>query len=126
MRSARIIINDYCYRKSTKYILGKCNWLSVNQMIDFSAVKTIHKILYNKNPVPLYNHYKINRRTTANIHYNYIPKSSSFRKYFIYHGISTYNMLPATLKCLHPRKFKKVYKKYLLDPRSVSHDRCVP
>ena len=126
MRSARMIIGSYCFKKSTTYILNKCKWLTVQQLIDFSTVKLVHKIIYNKCPVPLYNCYKLSNRKNAQIHYHYVPKSTAFNDYFIYHGIRLFNMLPDIIKDLPPRKFKKHYKRYLIDPKSVPHDRCVP
>ena len=73
----------------------------------------------------LYSYYKVNRRKTADIFYNYIPKTKRFKEYYIYHGIKTYNMLPATIKNLPHRKFKHRYKRFLQNPQSAEYESCV-
>merc|ERR1711942_143114 len=48
MFSARTIIGNYCFKVSCKKILEQINWLSSNQLIEWSIIKSIHKILYYK------------------------------------------------------------------------------
>ena len=33
MTAARTVIGNYCFRKSNLYILNKCNWMNVKNMI---------------------------------------------------------------------------------------------
>ena len=41
--AARAAIGNFCFKKSIKYILNKCKWLDVNELIDYSALTLIHK-----------------------------------------------------------------------------------
>ena len=50
MTSARVSIGSYCFKKSTKYILEKCNILNVKQMIIFSTLIFINKLIQYRVP----------------------------------------------------------------------------
>ena len=54
MKAARAVIGSYCFKKNTKYILGKCKWFNITTMITMSAVKNTHKVLFNQTPEPIY------------------------------------------------------------------------
>ena len=45
MTSARVIIGSYCLKKSTKYILDKTKLLSGDNLIKYTAIKYLHKIM---------------------------------------------------------------------------------
>ena len=62
MTAARAAIGDYCFKKSTHYILGKCKWFDINDLIKFSSLNTIHKILYYKKPISLVSLFKSNEK----------------------------------------------------------------
>ena len=48
MYSARSIIGSYCLKVSIKNILSQVNWLSANQLIIWSGLKFVRKILSTK------------------------------------------------------------------------------
>ena len=63
MTAARAVIGNYCFKKSISYILNKCKWLNINNMITRSAVMIIHKIIINKSPETIYRLFKTNQNT---------------------------------------------------------------
>ena len=111
MKAARTVIGSYCFMKNTKYILGKCKWLSIRTMITMSAVNNIHKIIFNRTPEPLYSLFRSNRRLVSQKHTIYTPKTKIFGEFYIYSGLAAYNKLPVNLKTLPPKIFKKRLKK---------------
>ena len=76
MFSARSVIGNYCYKISIKSILSQLNWMSANQLITWSGLKFIHKILSTKNQSSLYSHYKVNKRKCAQFVPVIYPKST--------------------------------------------------
>ena len=48
MFAARTVIGSYCFKVSCRKILKKVNWLSANQIINWSIIKSIHKIIFHK------------------------------------------------------------------------------
>ena len=111
MKAARTVIGSYCFMKNTKYILGKCKWLSIRTMITMSSINNIHKILFNRTPEPLYSLFRSNRRLVSQKHTIYTPKTKIFGEFYIYSGLAAYNKLPINLKTLPPKIFKKRLKK---------------
>ena len=126
MKAARFSIGNYCFKKSTHYILNNCKMTTIKNMINISSLKLIHKTLHNKSPEVIFQYYKVNKRKSADIYYNYTPKSSNMKNYFIYQGIKLFNGLPANLKDLPPIRFNKKIKRYITDPASVVHVRAIP
>ena len=51
MTAARAAIGNYCFKKSKNYILKKCGWLNIDQIIHCSSIKTIHNIITYKTPL---------------------------------------------------------------------------
>ena len=76
MFSARSVIGSYCYKMSIKNILSKVNWMSASQLIIWSGLTFLHKIISTKKPTGLFNHYKINKRRWAQIVPHIYPKST--------------------------------------------------
>ena len=50
MTVARAAIGSYCFKKSVGYILDKCKWYDIKDLILISSLNTIHKITINKYP----------------------------------------------------------------------------
>ena len=46
MTAARAAIGNYCYEKSTKHILDKCKWLSIDKLIKYRCISYIHNLIY--------------------------------------------------------------------------------
>merc|ERR1712208_85360 len=44
MTSEHAAIGSFCFKKSIKYILDKCNMLGANEMISYSSIIFTHKI----------------------------------------------------------------------------------
>ena len=98
---------------------------TINNMINISAIKLIYKTLHNESPEVILEYYKLNKRKSADIFYNYIPKSSKMKNYFLYQGIKMFNGLPSKIKDLPPIKFNNHIKRYITNPASVVHARAV-
>ena len=120
MTAARTAIGNYCFKKSTSYILNKCGWMTINNMIKFSAIKLIHNIIINKSPITLFNLYKINRRSNVEIVTIYKPKTMKTEQFFIYNSIKMYNKIPKNIKT--KKNFKKELKNYLKVVPSDTYD----
>ena len=67
MTTARMVIVNQCYKWSCTKILNECNWPDIRQMVDISALKFLHSIIINKQPVNIFSQFKFNRRTKAKI-----------------------------------------------------------
>ena len=113
MKSARSAIGNYCYKKSTSYILNKCKWLNINNMIKYSSINLLHNILNKNEPKIIIGMLKINRRSVVDINTKYIPQSRELKSFFIYKSLKLYNAIPKELKHLETNKFKKALKKYI-------------
>ena len=98
MTAARSVIGNYCFKKSTVYILNKCGWLGVNNMIKCASVKLIHKIITDKSPITIFELYKINARSNVDIVTHYKPKLKKTEQFFVYKGIQIYNKVPKNIK----------------------------
>ena len=113
MFSARTIIGNYCFKVSCKKILEQINWLSSNQLIKWSIIKSIHKILYYKKTQNLNNYFKPNKRRCASIAPKIFPKTKFTRDFFLYKGLEYYNSIPSDILKCEPRIFKKKGLKYI-------------
>ena len=110
MRTARMTLNSYCFKKSIDYILGSCNWVDINEMIKLSSLKFINNMLVTSKPGTLYSKIKINKRSCADISFYTFPKLGGFKSTLLYKGISYYNKLPSDLKYLPRKQFKAKLK----------------
>ena len=113
MFSARTIIGNYCFKVSCKKILDQINWLSSNQLIKWSIIKSIHKILYFKKPLNLHEYFKTNKRQYSSIVPKIFPKSKFARDFFLYKGLDYYNSIPSDILKCELRVFKKKGVKYI-------------
>ena len=120
MSAARAAIGNYCFKKSKKYILKKCGWMSVDNIILSSSLKFIHNTITNKMPVSVYNLFKINKRKGVDIVPIYRPKTQKIENFIIYTGIRKYNKLPNYLK--DKRNFKKELKQHLMGISDDTYD----
>ena len=57
MKAARFSIGNYCFKKSTYFILNRCKLTTINNMINISAIKLIHKTLHNESPEVMLDYY---------------------------------------------------------------------
>ena len=88
MRTARMALNSYCFKKSIDYILGSCNWVDINEMIKLSSLKFINNILITKKPGTFYSKIKVNKRACANLSFYSFPKLGGFKSTLLYRGIA--------------------------------------
>ena len=110
--AARAAIGSYCFKKSIRYILNKCNWFDIEDMILLSSLNTIHKTIANKKPPCLLQYFKSNNRerkgqTTAN---KYIPTSVKFKNFYIYKYTKIYNKITHDVRSKKVKGFKKEIK----------------
>ena len=117
MTAARAAIGSYCFKKSKTYILNKCKWLNMNQMILYSSLKFIHKAVTTKQPNSITSLYKniFTKRTVVDVIPVYKPKNKNMKDFVIYGGLSKYNSLPKTLKTLSIKKFNSQLKIHLIN-----------
>ena len=115
MSAARTIIGNYCFKKSTYYILKKTNLLDTKQFICYASVKFLNKIITNKIPdsiILLFQ--KINKRAMDNkLRPLYKPKTAKLSKHIIYKASNIINQLPNHLKNIPIKVFTKKLKVYL-------------
>ena len=97
---ARCAIGNYCLKKSIHYILNKCKWLSINNMIKYSSLVFIHNIIKNKKPRGVVNIYKTNRflRHKADLSLSSVPKNNKYSKFFLQEHTTNYNLIPHEIK----------------------------
>ena len=119
MTAARCAIGNYCFRKSIGYILNKCKWETIDNMILNASINLINKIIINKEPEQIYNLYTINRRSMVKIYPKYDPKGMVLKNFFIYKSLPTYNNIPKNVKNLSKNKFQAEIK-YLIRNQTVS------
>ena len=115
MSAARAAIGNYCFRKSTQYILNKCKWFSIGDLLTYSSLSIIHKTITTKKPPGMLSYFnnvdrQRNNKIIATVHN---PKSVKFNKFYIYKYINVYNKLDNTVKLKSIKGFKKEIKLYL-------------
>ena len=113
MFAARTVLGSYCFKVSCKKIIERVNWLPANQIINWAIIKSIQKIIFNKQPTNLFNYFKTNRRQCSIIVPKTYPKSKFSRDIYIFKGLEAFNALPNDIKKCNPKIFKKKGLKYL-------------
>jgi len=108
MASARTIIGNYCYKKSIKYILGKCNMLDAKNMIAYSSIILLNKILTYKIPPSIYMLYRPSNRgnTDTTTRTKLKPKTKKLSNHVIYKGAVILNAIPNDFKKITFEKFE--------------------
>ena len=96
MTAARAIIGNYCFKKSTSYILDKCDLLTAKQAITYAAIKFTHKTITNRLPKANYQMYmEPNKRTKHNtIRTKIRPKTKKLKLHIINKGADLTNNIP--------------------------------
>ena len=112
MFAARTILGSYCFKTSCKKILESINWMSANQIINWSILKSIQKIIFTKAPNSLFNYFKNNRRQCSIIVPKIYPKSKFSRDFYLFKGLELYNAFPNDIKKFNPKTFKTKGLKY--------------
>ena len=112
MTAARTVIGNYCFRQSNLYILNKCNWMNVQNMIKHRCLCYIHKLIISKAPKCIMEIYRKSRfeRHRSNISLLNVPKKKKYSKFYIYEHTGTYNNLPMEMKQKSINVFKKELK----------------
>ena len=124
MTAARTVVGNYCYKKSCKYILDKCKWLCVNDMIKYRGLTFIHKILTHKLPISLFTMFKVSKysRAGSKISLQNIPENIKYINFFINKYIKQYNLLDGKLKSKSIKQFKKEIKLEIPNQNSDTMD----
>ena len=115
MTAARAAINNYCFKKSCHYILTKCNWLNINNMIIYSGITLTYKILTKKEPAALMMLYrkKNSNRNYTNWYTDYLPKTEIMNRFHTYRCLEYFYTLPKEIQNCKKTTFKKKLKLYL-------------
>ena len=120
MTAARVVVGSYFYKKPMTCILNKCRWREGSDMVNVSILKTLHSIIFTRKAENIYDYFKFNRRSTADITTKKYPKSKLAKDFFIYQGIKSYNKLPHKMKCLNVKQFKLQLKKYMTTNKGIT------
>merc|ERR1712090_43145 len=108
-------IGSYCFRKSTQYILNKCNMLDAKQLITYSSIMFIKKLIINKIPYSNYNLYQTQNRVAKSkiLRTKYKPKSKRLKNHIVHKGAELLNNIPSEINSLNIRQFKKRVRDYV-------------
>merc|ERR1712240_567847 len=100
MTSARAIIGSFCFKKSTKYILDKTKLLSGENMIKYTSIKYLHKIMADNKIQSILSLYKQQnrRKNDHKLRCIYKPKTKKMESHVIYKGAQLLNNLPIEMK----------------------------
>ena len=115
MSGARTAIGSYCFKKSCSYILGKCKWMSIKDMIICSGIINIHKFIIKKEPKCMLTLFKEGRniRNATRVYTKYIPKTVNMNNYYIYKCLEKFYELPKDIQNVKFTLFKKKLKQYI-------------
>ena len=115
MKSAKAALASNCFKISNIKILEKCNWLSIWNLLRYTAIIYIYKIKNNKCPTCIYEYYTINKSQRVNnkTYPIYSPKYANFKKFITFEGNDLYNKIPDNLRSLPYNKFKNAIKTYI-------------
>ena len=112
MTSARMAIDDYCFKVQCNKILAKCKWLPIIYMINNAQCYYIHIILMNKNPTKIFDLFIVPNRKVKEIRIQYQSKTKLSKSSLLFNGLELYNKLPPQLKQLPIKKIKTQLKKH--------------
>ena len=115
MTSARLAIGSYCFKKSCDYMLKKCNWLNINNLINHAGISLTHKIINKKEPISILKLYKSgkNKRIATRWYTMYNPKTENMKKFYIYKSLDDFYKIPKEIQSCKPNLFKKKLKIFL-------------
>ena len=110
--AARAAIGDYCFRKSVKYILDKCKWFDIYDLIKYSSLNIIHKTITTGKPPGLIGYFRNNnnQRSVKLLTTKYKPKTKKFLSFYIYKYFEIYNNLDTYIKLKSTNGFKQEIK----------------
>ena len=120
-RAARAVTGCSCFT-STKTLLQKCNWLSVQQLIFYQSVILAHKIVTTGSPYYLAQKmstshpYRTRQGSTGSIRFgeNFSYKSTLAQNSFCYQATIKYNGIPAEIRASTSLpQFKSKLKKWV-------------
>ena len=115
MTAARAVIGNYCFKKSTDYILNKCKWLKMKDLIMYRCLSYIHGVIENKKPKCIYQIYRQNRfeRHKAELTCVNLPKGKKYSTFFLYSQTQNYNKIPIEIKEKSSVNFKKELRMWI-------------
>lgn len=105
-------------------LLKQCNWLSVNQLIEYHSILTVHSTLVSSYPVYLRNKFNSDfpkntrQATQGKLRHSVFSGAnlSLTTSSFTWRAIQSFNSLPMEIRTEKRRtKFKKAVKKWILD-----------
>ena len=114
--AARAAIGNYCYKKSITYILGKCKWLDISQLLSYSCLTILHKTIKTELPETTFSLFRdtSKNRTGKEISTIYVPTTVKFSNFYIYKYVKAYNLFDTKVKAKSVASFKKHLKLELL------------
>ena len=117
MTAAGCVIGHKYFKLSNIKILERCQWLSIYNLLRYTAIVFLHKIKTHKEPVALYNLYSksYTDRIKTKQYTIYQPKYSNYRNFIIYAGNDLHNSIPDSIINLNYNKFPIHVKKYIAE-----------
>ena len=108
MTAARAEIGNFCFKKSISYILSKCDWFDISDLIKYSSLNIIHKIQKLKKPQSLVSYFRTSNkdRKVKSVTTKYIPLSVKMNNFYIYKYSKIYNSLDTYIKEKSIKGFK--------------------
>ena len=108
MTAARAAIGNFCFKKSISYILSKCDWFDISDLIKYSSLNIIHKIQTLKKPQSLVSYFRTSNkdRKVKSVTTKYIPLSVKMNNFYIYKYSKIYNSLDTYIKEKSIKGFK--------------------
>ena len=117
MAAARASIGHYCYKKSTKYILLKCDFMDANNLILYSTLCFYYNMNKTGKPGAILDlFHPQNKRSKSNKYRpRYLPTAMSIDNGCLYKGARIFDSLPDNCKLYTKEKFRKFLKGYLAE-----------
>ena len=119
MKCSRHVLGYRSYKMSTKQIMEKLGWNTVNHMIIMESIKFIHKIIFNHEPNSIFRLFESEGRDGSSLRMvkklrvKDIPKSEKAYQTLIYRALYLYNKLDYETRSENPKQISKYLKKYI-------------
>ena len=117
-KTARIVTRKSWFPLS-RILMKECNWLSVQQLVQYHTLVSVFNIVNTKRPKYLYDKmcttvHQYNTRTTVKYGENYTGKSSLAMNSFCYRGSILFNRLQIEIReTVNAATFKKKAKEWI-------------
>lgn len=115
------ILGIQSYKLTTTNMHKKLGWMSVQNMITYSALKLMHRITFEAQPPALVQYLQYNMvksdiaRLVRKPSINHMSLSSKTSHSFLHRTCYIYNELPDNYRTMNKKQFKSNIKNYIID-----------